>query len=175
MTAAPEPDRERLRLVLAAEWPAKVNAERNGENVVLSREGRGDRVEGVLGKKTGPVWLTAGDTTLSLTVFQTGSAVAQRDRSHTHFLTFNKSDDAERVQDILTALAWVNKPSAELTCTGMAATWCTFAAAVAPMKVKVAGLNAEYPSTDEDYLKNFFVPGILRIGGVKTATALAAR
>ena len=34
----------------------------------------------------------------------------KRDTSVRHFLTFNKTDDAERVQDILTALAWLNQP-----------------------------------------------------------------
>ena len=46
--------------------------------------------------------------------FQTGSAVAPRDRSVRNFLTFNKSDDANRVQDILTALAWLNAPHTRL-------------------------------------------------------------
>src|SRR5215212_6834572 len=39
--------RERLSLALGAEWPAKVIGQRSGEKIVLSREGRGDRVPGV--------------------------------------------------------------------------------------------------------------------------------
>src|SRR5438874_2529614 len=50
----------------------------------------------------------AGRPVLLIDVFQTGTAVAPRDRSQRHFLTFNQSDDACRVQDILTALAWIH-------------------------------------------------------------------
>ena len=52
------------------------------------------------------------------------------------FLTFNKSDDANRVQDILSALAWLHQASPKgskvgLVGVGKAAIWCEFAAAVA--------------------------------------------
>ena len=38
--------------------------------------------------------------------FKPERAVAPRDRSATHFLGFNQSDDANRMQDIVTALAF---------------------------------------------------------------------
>ncbi len=44
---AGEPDRERIRLALAADWPEKVLAVTAGDRVVLSRAGVGDRVAGI--------------------------------------------------------------------------------------------------------------------------------
>ena len=51
--------------------------------------------------------LKAKHPVLLIDAFQTGSAVAPRERSSAIFLGFNQSDDACRVQDILTALAFL--------------------------------------------------------------------
>ncbi len=89
------------------------------------------------------------------------------------FLTFNKSDDANRVQDILTALAWLNQPKTQLIGLGKSALWCKFAAAVAPVPVDLQADLSGFPGTDEDLAKNFFVPGLQRAGGLQAAvTAL---
>lgn len=185
MTATAERDRERMRITLGSEWPAKVNAQIDGERIVLSRPDRGDRVEGLWIPGSGPATVivhpegaAAGRarvegrrSTLVLTVFQTGTAVAPRDRSHRHFLTFNKSDDAERVQDILTALAWLVQEkhagtSPKLIGVDRAAPWCIYAAAVAPMRIDLDAPRGDF---------EFFAPGIERIGGIKAALALASR
>jgi len=74
--------------------------------------------------------IAAGRPVMAIDAFQTGSAVAVRDRSHRYFLTFNKSDDANRVQDILTALAFLRSQGsakAELKGTGSAGIWSLFA------------------------------------------------
>lgn len=184
--------RERLRLALGAEWPSEVSAQNSGEPIVLSRPGKGDSVPGLLIPGSGaPVLLAdekgaaaarkregarrpiaSGRTVLAIDAFQTGSAEAPRDRSHEHFVTFNRSDDALRVQDILTALKYLStkyegKP--ELICAGKAAVWCTFAAAVAPIDVKLRADLGEFQGTEEDFAHNFFVPGILRAGGLDAA------
>ncbi len=85
------------------------------------------------------------------------------------FLTFNKSDDANRVQDILTALAWLNQPKTQLIGLGKSALWCTFAAAVSPIAVDLQADLSNFPATDEDLAKNFFVPGLQRAGGLPAA------
>lgn len=177
-----DPDRELLRLALAADWPSKVLSERAGDQIVLSREGAGDRVSGVWheGRTPAAILVDAESSepdraTLRLTVFQTGSAVAPRDRSHPHFLTFNKTDDAERVQDILTALAWLHQPDVQLKCAGKAAIWCTFAAAVAPVRVRLDAPAPDFHGTDQEFIDNFFVPGIQRAGGWKAALNLSHR
>jgi len=184
--------RERLNYALAAEWPARVVDQIDVDRILLGRPGKGDRIPGIWLKGTNPPvlvvhpegaeaarrtpevarLLASGRAVLMIDAFQTGAAVAPRDRSVSMFLTFNKSDDANRVQDILTALAWLNTPHTRLVGLGKAAVWCTFAAAVAPEPVDLdAGLGA-FTGTDEDYIKEFFVPGIERAGGLQAARTL---
>jgi len=110
--------------------------------------------------------------------FQTGAVAAPRDRSHRFFLTFNRSDDASRVQDILTALAFVasrNHSGIELYGEDKASIWCLFAAALAPENVSLHADTGWFRGTDQDYLRNFFVPGIERAGGASAAAWLASQ
>jgi hypothetical protein len=110
--------------------------------------------------------LDASQASLKITVFQTGAAVAPRDRSHAMFLTFNKTDDAERVQDILTALKWLDQDSTKLVCRGTAAIWCTLAAGVSPKKVQLdAPIPPSFHGTDQDWIDVCFIPSIQRAGG----------
>jgi dienelactone hydrolase len=184
--------RERLRLALAAEWPERVTGERDGERIVLNRPGKGDRVpglrigngvpsmvifgpDGAEGARKNPVaeaLIRAGTPLLILTVFQTGDAAAPRDRAAQHFLTFNRSDDANRVQDILTALAYLKQEGAQnlrVAGIGKAAVWGLFAAVAAPVPV-VADVNLNgFTGTDQEFVEQFFVPGIQRAGGLGAA------
>lgn len=190
-----EPSRERLALALMAEWPAKVLVETSGERLVLSRAGAGDRIpaihvrgkgapvlvvhpEGAEAARRSPEaqqYLRAGRPVLLIDAFQTGSAVAKRDTSHQHFLTFNKTDDANRVQDILTALAYLNRRDVTLVGVGKAAVWCHFAAALAETPVAIKADLGAFKGEDEDFMRDFFVPGIQRAGGLKAAQALLLR
>ncbi len=191
--AAAQPTKEMLELALGAEWPKRVIAETPGERFLLTREGKGDRITGfrapgqgtpilflhpdgaeaarkspefmALAKRGRPVYV--------MEAFQTGSAVSPRKRDDKMFLTFNRTDDAERVQDILTTLAWLNTPGIELVGTGKAAIWCQFAAAVAQVPVTFHSDLGSFKGTDEDFLDQFFVPGIQRAGGLAAARALS--
>jgi hypothetical protein len=136
---------------------------------------------------------------LVLDVFQTGAAKAPRDREDhptiipenakdetnierqadtagggPKFLTYNMSDDAARVQDIVTAIAYAHKTSThiELYAHGDAAIWATFAAAVSATPVTLHLEDAPQMTTDDDYLMHFDVPGILRAGGLPAAQQL---
>ena len=113
--------------------------------------------------------IQAGRAVLMIDAFQTGSAVAPRNRSVKMFLAFNKSDDANRVQDILTALAWLHTPETRLVGLGKAAVWCRFAAAVAGEKVDLQADLGSFKGTDQEFIDAFFVPGIQRAGGLKSA------
>ncbi len=186
-------ERERLTLALAAEWPKQVLSELDGQRIVLGRAGRGDRIPGIWVKGSNPPALVvdpdgaeaarktpevarllqSGRSVLMIDVFQTGSAVAPRDRSVKMFLTFNKSDDANRVQDILSALAWLNTPKTRLVGLGKASVWCLFAAAVAPETVDLQADLGGFAGTDEDFAGSFFVPDIQRAGGLSAARRLA--
>jgi dienelactone hydrolase len=194
--------RERLTLALAADWPARVLSQTEGDRILLSREGQGDRIPGIWVKSSNPASLAAlvvhpegaeaarrtpevqrlieaGRSVLIIDAFQTGSAVAPRDRTPQMFLTFNKSDDANRVQDILTALAWLseraapNAPKPLLVGQGKAAVWALFAAAVSPVAVELRVDLSRFAGTDDDYIADFFVPGIQRAGGLGAAKELA--
>ncbi|HYO80001.1 MAG TPA: hypothetical protein VES20_01260 [Bryobacteraceae bacterium] len=150
--------KEYLTLALGTQWPAKVEHEVTGERIVMSRPDAGDRVPGFWTRGKGGAVLIVhpegaeaarrsseaeaarreGRSVLAIDAFQTGSAVAPRDRSGRYFLTFNRSDDANRVQDIATAIAFLTQ-SGESNITligiGKAAVWATFAAAGSPRSV----------------------------------------
>jgi hypothetical protein len=188
-------ERERLTYALAAEWPDRVSSEQQGERIVLGRAGKGDRIPGIWIKGANPPVLVVhpdgaeaarktpevaklvqqGRAVLLIDAFQTGSAVAPRKRDVKMFLTFNKSDDAERVQDILTALAWLKTPHTRVIGLGKAAIWCTFAAAVVPVPVDLQADLAGFTGTDQQFVKDFFVPDIQRAGGLKAALSLVHR
>ncbi|MGA7234214.1 MAG: hypothetical protein WBY44_00945 [Bryobacteraceae bacterium] len=189
--------RARLAAALAAEWPRQVLSEATGEHIVLSRAGRGDRVSGIWLKGSNPPALVvssdgaeaarrsrevdllrrAGRAVLLIDAFQTGSAVAPRNHDGKMFLTFNKTDDANRVQDILTALAWLqtNTPNTQhlrLVGLGKAAVWCLFAAAVSPEPVDLQADVSDFHGADEEFASQFFVPDIQRAGGLAAAKGL---
>jgi hypothetical protein len=197
-TMDPKELKDRLSLALATRWPSSVELESAGEKIVLARPGAGDRVPGVLLKgKRGATLIVhpdgadaarnsaqakeaaaAGRTVLAIDAFQTGSAVVPRDRSHRYFLTFNRSDDANRVQDILTAIAYLRQAGeSEINVVGIgkAAVWATFAAAVSDVPVKLEAPLGSFKGEDQDYIDNFFVPGIQRAGGLKAAQLLTSK
>jgi len=185
-TSDAEELRKRLRLALGVEWPDRVLSESQGDHVILSRAGTGDRVSAIrIGNGVPSVVLIdpparkwAAGPALLVTVFQTGDAVAPRDRSHQHFLTFNRSDDANRVQDILTALAYLKQEGAKelrVVGTGTAAVWALFAVATAPVPVLLANQPEGFAGTDQDFIARFFVPGIQRAGGLRAAQRCARR
>ena len=184
--------KERLQLALGVTWPEKVISQTDGDAIILSRPSIGDHIPAILIAGQGPPALVvhpkgaaAGLQTpevaalikqnrlvLLIDGFQTGSAVAPRNRAHQHFLTFNLSDDACRVQDILTALAFLQQTSSkrvELIGLGNAAVWSYFAAAVAPTPIQLHADLAGFTGTDEDFLHILNVPGIQRAGGLNAA------
>lgn len=195
-------DLARLRQLLAdtleVNWPGEVLRRKTGGNrIVLSRKRIGDRVpayyehhgrEAVLmvnpagaeaaRKIAQSRGLTAqGQTLLAIDAFQTGEAVAPRDRSHPHFLAFNRSDDSNRVQDVLTALRFLvaqHCSTIDVYAEGSAAWWAEFATSVAPNDVfiRLHMPNQSLVDSEAAYLTNFNVPGILRVGGLHTADRL---
>jgi hypothetical protein len=165
--------------------------------MVLSRRSAGDRIPGIWIEGHGvpavvvhpdgaqaarrdpavAELLKAKRPVLLIDTFQTGSAVAPRDRSYAIFLGFNQSDDACRVQDILTALAFVHQKFSgpiDLVGLGKAGVWSEFAAAVAPIPVKLHVDAGWFHGSDDEFLKDFNVPGIQRAGGLGAADRLTA-
>ena len=182
--------RERLQFALLSDWPARVESKTENGRTVLSRPGRGDRVSAIWRAGPGAATLivhpdgadaaakaaSGSGAMLALDAFQTGTVVAPRDRSAQFFLTFNKSDDANRVEDILTALRFLEQSGASeirLRGVGRAGVWCLFAAAVAPLRVSLDAALSGFTGSDQDFIARFFVPGIQRAGGLGAATTLA--
>jgi hypothetical protein len=183
--------RELLELALGAEWPERVIAETHGDRVLFSREGQGDRVAGFVKPGAGKKILfvhpegaeaarksaeyaeavRSGRPVYTIDAFQTGAAVAPRNRDAKMFLTFNRSDDANRVQDILTVMRALDG-DVEVIGVGKAAVWCTFAAAVARKPVTLR-VDSAFGGTDQEFVDGFFVPGIQRAGGWRAAKMLA--
>jgi len=195
-TRDPGEIRARLRLVLGAEWPAHIASATEGDRVILSRPGRGDRVpvrwfpgvgeptlvihpDGMDAARRNPVvaaMIAEHQPVLLADVFQTGAAKTHRDRSGAWFLSYNQTDDANRVQDILTVLAYARSLTGEevrLVGLDEASIWCVFAAAIAPVPVQLTGTPSRpFFGTDEDFHDRFFVPGIQRAGGWQAAWKL---
>ena len=190
--------RETLRYTLGVEWPDDVKTTIDGQRILLSRPLRKDRVPGLwlpggtaialvvdprgaeAARKSALVQdlIKRGRSVLMIDGFQTGAAVAPRDKSHRFFLTFNRSDDASRVQDVLTALAFAasrNPGGVELYGADAASIWCLFAAAVSPINLSLHADTGWFRGADQDYLHSFFVPGIERAGGVSAAEWLASQ
>ncbi|MCP5115615.1 MAG: hypothetical protein GY953_32720 [bacterium] len=189
---------ERLRLALHAEWPEKVTRQTDGERVILSRPEVGDHIPAIYRPGAGqPVLIVhsggiedaqgsqqAKDAMASprpvllVDAYQTGSAVAPRDTSLKHFFAFNLTVDANRVQDILTALAFLSqrhqgKP--ELIGLAGANVWSLFAAAIAPIEVTLTTELSGFAGIDEEFVNRFFVPGIQRVGGLAAANKILGR
>jgi hypothetical protein len=197
-TRGAEQFRERLFYSIGASWPDKVEHESAGERVILSR-GEGDRVPAIWLPKSRTTAalvvhpdgaeaarqsaaakqaVTEGHSLLVIDAFQTGSAAAARDRSTRYFLTFNRSDDAHRVQDIVTAVAFLKQTGArDVRLFGLekAAVWATFAAALANTDLRLDAPLDAFRGNDEDFIRDFFVPGIQRAGGLHAARLLTEK
>ena len=124
--------------------------------------------------------LQTGAPVLSIDAFQTGTAKAARDTTAPGFTVFNRTADANRVQDILTAIAYLrqrsNSQDINVIGTGDAGVWVLFAAALAGPGVNIAAdLNRFKADSDTDYLTKFFIPGLRRAGDFRAAATLATR
>jgi dienelactone hydrolase len=180
---------QRLRRAFGVDVPADVQAEKSGERILLYRTTKGHRIPGLLlgsGKISTIVVhdagaaaarsheavdraVKAGDSVMAIDVFQTGEAVAPRDLTKIkHILTFNRSDDAERVQDIITAVAYARAQGAgrvRVTGIGKGALWAAAAAAVAPDGWITATEKPQFSGADTELVQSLYVPGLQRAGG----------
>jgi dienelactone hydrolase len=190
--------RDALRMALGAKWPSQLDYWTFGSKIVLRRHDKGDRVTGrwVSGKgapilivhpggseaalrtPTAASAVRSGRPVLILDGFTGGAERTQKLQSDSYFLSYNRSIYAERVQDILTAAAYLKgQSSAKLQLIGLgdAGIWCVFAAAIAPVSIDVvADLNG-FGGSDQDFHDRFFIPGIQRAGGLGAALKLVNR
>jgi dienelactone hydrolase len=127
--------------------------------------------------------LSRGGAVMAVDVFNTGHARGHRDiaaagrRAETFFSTYNRSDTAHRVQDILTAFAYARRrfetDDVQLVCLDAAGPWCSLARALIDAPVDLAIDWREFdPDSDEAYLENLFVASIGKAGGLGAAVSL---
>ena len=189
--------RRRLALTLHAEWPEHVDAEPTPTGLVLTPKGSGDRVpaswfagqgravlllhpggsEAAQATETFRELRKNGRPVLVIDAFQSGRAIAPRDRSVKFFLSFNVTEDAARVQDVLTALAYLGartKAPVELIGLEKSSVWALFAASLAPPEVVFSPNIAPFAGTDDEFVQDFFVPGIQKVGGIGAAMQVIA-
>ncbi len=169
--------------------PAEVLASVEGERVVLGRDSQGDRVTGRLREPSRPVAaLVVGDgEAVAEELLRHGRAVLTiapfrldppRDPFERFFTGYNPTALASRVQDTLTALAWLQGRgyrSLELVGMGhdgLAALLARpFADPVARCVVDLVGLDL---SRDETFTGDLVQPGLRRAGDFLTAALLCA-
>ena len=188
--------RASLQASIGVEWPVHVDKDGAGKKLVLGRKGFGDRIPAmwIPGPQSGVAVIVHPDgaeaaqhdpeverirktgwPVLLIDAFQTGSAVAPRDRSGKYFTTFNLTDDANRVQDILTSLRYLQQQGRspiQLYGFGKAAIWTLFAAATAEVPVRLHADLAGFQGADKEFIDQFNVPGIQRGGGLDAALRL---
>lgn len=186
-----------LRHALSLEVPAAkdVVAEDCGDSLLaLGRPGRGDRIPAKLsqpksggGKRTATLvvhpkgWLAAepfaakladaGQLVLAIDCFNHGRKTEDK-----FFTTYNKTDTQLRVQDIVTALAWLHgrKDVSEINLVGLddAGLWCLLARPFAPFAKKTVADAVQFNATsDTAYLKALYVPVLRRAGDFRAAVA----
>ncbi len=189
-------ERNALRNAIGARWPEQVNSAIRGNRIVLRPSGWGERVTGywVPGKgtpilivdpagseaalrtATGASMARSGRPVLILDPFIASSERIRKEQSDDYFLSYHRTVYAERVQDVLTAAAYLKGQGGgkvELVGLDDAGVWCVFAAAIAPSPIEVvADLNG-FGGSDQDFRDRFFVPGIQRAGGLSMALKLA--
>jgi dienelactone hydrolase len=94
------------------------------------------------------------------------------------FTTYNRTDEAIRAQDVLTAIAYLNaaRPGSRVSvaATGRAGLWTLLAASLAPAIDRIVVDATEFDSSsDEAFVKYLPIPGIRRAGDFTTAVAIS--
>jgi len=100
----------------------------------------------------------------------------ERERNCRYFTTFSPSDESLRVQDIITAVIYLQKREdvGQINLIGLeeAGLWCLLASAfienISQTVIDAMGFDN---TSDSDWVERFNIPGILRVGGIDTAIA----
>jgi dienelactone hydrolase len=123
--------------------------------------------------------LAKGQRVLAIDCFLIGEASGERKRDIKYFETYNRTDVAERVQDILTAIAYLrgrgDVSAVNVVGVGDAGLWCLLACGLAAKIGAVAADAARFNSTSDDaFLERLFIPHLRAAGDFVTAAAMIA-
>ncbi len=174
-------DSSALRYALAAEWPEHVLSSVLDDRIYLSRGA--DRVElrrwlperPETAAPQAPV-LLVGDSSPNLVpalqrrgrvVFHVLPFEERRDTAALFFTTYNRTADQIRVQDVLTAAAFLQRQfgAVDLVGAGRGGLWALLARGVWPgFRRTVADADGFDVEDDSAYLHRLFIPGLRRAG-----------
>ena len=129
--------------------------------------------------------MAQGKAVLSIDAFLTGEHNApdqrtKRRRQGNYMDTFQPTDTGYRVQDVLTAIAFLRSRrdmtgQVDLAGLGAAGIWCLFASAIDGQVPKtIADLNGFTADNDEAWVDTYYIPCIRSVGDIQTAVALTA-
>ncbi|MCZ2149419.1 MAG: hypothetical protein LC126_16805 [Bryobacterales bacterium] len=185
-----------LLAVTGAEWSSEVSAVTAGDRVLLNRQGYADLVRAawypglsrnvtIVVHPDGPdaarrlpkvaQELARGSSVLLIEPYERAPANSRAPVRGKDYLTYHLSDDAYRVQEILTSMAFVapmDSPRRRLLCFGRARAWCLLAEALSPEVFDFDDDLNDSSVTDEELRKNLFIPGLQRAGGVAAVREL---
>lgn len=119
--------------------------------------------------------LDQGAAVLAIDCLGLGSAARPPAPDTKFFTTYNRVVEAERVQDIVTALAWLRSQGGrvDLVGTGQAGLWCLLARALTPADSCAVDL-ANFTGTDQAFAERLPIPLIRAAGDLRAALTLAA-
>jgi hypothetical protein len=170
-------------------FPARLFLPRNGEEespcTLLVHPGGNDALSDPENGAPGPAvadLLRRGQRVLTVSPFLVGGSPSNtgcRDTGAPHFHTYNPSNASCRIQDILTALAFLQARADVTTCrlagVGAAGLWCLFARALAPdVGHTIVDANRFRVGNDAQWTEHLYIPAVRAAGDLRTAGALIA-
>lgn len=169
--------------------PARLFLPRNGEEespcTLLVHPGGIDALSDPENGAPGPAvadLLRRGQRVLTVSPFLVGGSPSNtgcRDTGVPHFHTYNPSNASCRIQDILTALAFLQSRADVTTChlagVGAAGLWCLFARALAhDVGYTIVDANRFRVGNDAQWTEHLYIPAVRAAGDLRTAGALIA-
>ncbi len=163
----------------------KAGQENSSTTLIVHPQGAMNLINPETGEPTRLVadLLAVGESILGVDPFLTGAYSAAdgkviRDTNDRYFTTYNRTDAALRVQDIVTALTYLKSQIAvsnlNLIGLGEAGLWCLLAAGFADVDRTVIDANGFDSDNDAAYLRTLPIPSIRRVGDFRTAGTLVA-
>lgn len=156
----------------------------DGARAALLVHGKGRaQIVGSDGASPGPLaarLLKNGAIVLAIDCFGIGDAAHEPIAAgDSKFTTYNRTEAAERVQDILTAIAYLRSRAGvqrvDLVGLGEAGAWCLLARGLdAGVNSCAVDLQKFDKEDDEAFAKRLYIPLLRRAGDLRTAIALAA-
>ena len=149
-----------------------------GAVLVVHPDGKSALVDGDKPNALVTGLLAKGKIVLGIDTFKTGeTSLLKRDESKNHFYTYNLSDTALRIQDILTGIAYLQTHTYTVDLIGLerAGIWCLLARGLAH-NVNRTVVDADQFDCDNDevWVNELFIPHIRKAGDFYTSAALTS-